>query len=208
MSLVEFATLSFVSIFVIVDPVALPPVFLGMTGGHSQQDQMRMARLACVVTTVVLLGFALFGQQLLQLFHVSLPAFQIAGGLILLIVALDMLQGRRPAMRETPEEEAAGATKDDIAIAPLAVPIMAGPGAITAVVLLSAEAIDMTHRAIVIGNILVVSLISFIILRTAVVSAALFHTVTLRVITRLMGLILAAISVQFILDGIASAKLF
>jgi len=208
MSLVEFATLSFVSIFVIVDPVALPPVFLAMTGGHSQRDQMRMARLACVITAVVLLLFALFGQEILRLFHISLPAFQIAGGLILLIVALDMLQARRPAMRDTPEEEAAGAAKDDIAITPLAVPIMAGPGAITAVVLLSAQAADLTARAIVIGNVVIVSLVSFLILRTAIVSAALFHTITLRVITRLMGLILAAISVQFILDGIAGAALF
>ncbi|OGW86483.1 MAG: hypothetical protein A3C35_05350 [Omnitrophica bacterium RIFCSPHIGHO2_02_FULL_46_11] len=204
----NFAILSFWSLLVIVDPVGIIPTFLAMTERDTKYDRIRMARLASIVTFFVLFIFSLGGQWLLNAFGVTLPAFKIAGGIVLLKVALDMLQARRTALKETPEEQAEGATKDDIAITPLAVPMLAGPGAITTVVLLGGQATSFSHQIVVVANILLVSLIAFLILRLAAVRSSIFSAITLKIISRLMGLLLAAIAVQYILDGIADAQKF
>lgn len=205
--LIEFAILSFWSLFVIVDPITTIPTFLAMTETNSPAQRVRMARLASAVTFVVLVLFSVGGRSLLGAFGVTVPAFEIAGGIVLLKVALDMLQARRTAIKETPEEQAEGINKDDIAITPLAVPMLAGPGAMTAVVLISAQAVSLAHHAIVIGNILLVSLITFLILRLAAVRASIFSAITLKILSRVMGLLLAAIAVQFILTGVQAAHL-
>ncbi|HLD55998.1 MAG TPA: NAAT family transporter [Candidatus Omnitrophota bacterium] len=204
----HFFIFSFWSLFVIVDPITVVPVFLSMTGQDTNQDRVRMARLACLVTFFVLLCFSLGGSWILKIFGVTLPAFEIAGGIVLLKIAIDMLQGRRTLLKETPEEEAEGATKEDIAITPLGVPMLAGPGAITAVVLLGSRSESIVQHGIVIANIFLVSLIAFLTLRFAVFRSSIFSTITLKIISRLMGLILAAIAVQFILNGWAKAQAF
>lgn len=198
----NFIILSFWSLFVIVDPIGLVPAFLAMTEESKPKDRIRMAKLASIVTFFVLLLFAIGGSLILQSFSITIPAFEIAGGIILLKIALDMLQARRTALRETPEEQAEGLTKDDIAITPLAVPMLAGPGAITAVVLLAQQSNSFFQTSIVVINIFVVSLITFLILRIAASKSALFSGITLKIISRLMGLLLAAIAVQFILNGL------
>ena len=202
---IHFAILSFWSLFVIVDPITVIPAFLAMTGKDSRQEQLRMARIASIATFLVLLVFSFAGRWLLRAFGITMPAFQIAGGIVLLIVALDMLQARRTAIKETPEEQAEGLSKADIAITPLAVPMLAGPGAMTAVVLLSGEAVSPLHYGIVAFNIFLVSLIVFLILRFAIFRSSILTPITLKILARLMGLLLAAIAVQFILDGIGDA---
>lgn len=164
-----------------------------------------MANLASLVAFAVLCTFALGGKWILGIFGISMSAFEIAGGIILLKVALDMLQARQTAIKETPEEQAEGEAKDDIAITPLAVPILAGPGAITAVVLLSGQSASFFYRAAVVGNIFLVCLITFLILRVAAKGSTIFSAITLKIITRLMGLLLAAIAIQFVLNGIQNA---
>src|SRR3989338_6476738 len=156
---VSFIILSFWSLFVIVDPIAAVPSFLAMTQQNSQEERIRMAGLASCVAGCVLVIFSLAGGWILNAFGITLPAFEIAGGIILLKIALDMLQARRTALKETPEEEAEGITKEDIAITPLAVPMLAGPGAITAVVLLSGQSTDFFHYLVVACSIVAVSLI-------------------------------------------------
>jgi len=203
---INFIILSFWSLFVIVDPVGAIPTFLAMTARNKTRDRVRMARLASVVTFFVLVLFSFGGKWILSAFGVSMPAFEIAGGVILLKVALDMLQARQTALKETPEEQAEGKDKDDVAITPLAVPMLAGPGAITAVVLLSAQTTNAQQHAIVAVNIFLVSLITFIILRFAAIRSSILSAITLKIITRLMGLLLAAIAVQFILNGVASVR--
>lgn len=202
----NFIILSFWSLFVIVDPIGAVPTFLAMTEQDSKKSRIRMARLASVVAFFVLFVFSLGGKWALNAFGVTMPAFEIAGGIVLLKVALDMLQARQTALKETPEEQAEGANKEDIAITPLAVPILAGPGAITAVVLLSGQATSPFHHVVVVGNIFLVSLITFLILRMAAIRSAIFSAITLKIIARLMGLMLAAIAVQFVLNGIASLR--
>ncbi len=198
----NFIILSFWSLFVIVDPIGLVPAFLAMTEQSSSEGRVRMAKLASIVTFFVLLLFAFSGNWILKAFGVSVPAFEIAGGIILLKIALDMLQARRTALKETPEEQAEGLTKDDIAITPLAVPMLAGPGAITAVVLLGQQSSSALQFSIIAVNIFLVSLITFWILRIAAFHSSIFSAITLKIISRLMGLLLAAIAVQFILNGI------
>lgn len=205
MNLTDFAILSFGSIFVIVDPLALAPPFLAMTKDHTKDERVRTAAVASVATFFTLVLFAFFGQFIFKGFGITLPAFEIAGGIILMIIALDMLKARRTAVRETPEEQAEGMSKDDIAIFPLAVPMLAGPGAITAVILLSNEAVTFGHHLVLVGNIFLVSLLSFLILRLSALKSHLLSVIAMKLITRLMGLLLASIAVQFILDGVMTA---
>lgn len=200
--IVNFIILSFWSLFVIVDPVGLVPAFLVMTEHNNIGEKVHVAKIASIVTFLLLVSFALGGRWILSIFGISFSAFEIAGGIILLKIALDMLQAKRTALKETPEEQAEGSAKEDIAITPLAVPMLAGPGALTAVVLLCKQAPNFIYGGIVIGNIFFVSLITFLILRLASYRSTVFSTISLKIMTRLMGLLLAAIAIQFILNGI------
>src|SRR5204862_1377927 len=140
MNLPEYTLLAIGSLFVIVDPIATVPAFLAMTANDTPQQRIRMARVACIVSAVILLLFATTGKLIFNFFGITIPAFQIAGSIVLLLVALDMLRARRSAVQETTEETDAGAAKEDVAVTPLAVPMLAGPGAITTAVLLHNKA--------------------------------------------------------------------
>ncbi len=206
MNLLDFAILSFGSLFVIVDPITLVPTFFAITPHNNQTERIRMAAVASIVAFGVLLLFAIGSQWIFMTFGITLPAFQIAGGIILLKIALDMLQARRTAVKETSEEQAEGANKEDVAITPLAIPMLAGPGAITATILLASKAVTFEHQLILFANIFLVSLLSFLILRFFAMRS-IFSVIALKVFTRLMGLILSVIAVQFILNGLEAAKI-
>src|SRR5262245_29028957 len=141
----EFSLLAFSSLFVIVDPIAVVPGFLAITPLDTPSQRERMARLASLVMAGVLLAFALLGKWIFQFLGITLPAFQIAGSIILLLVALDMLKAQRSRVQETREETEAGAQKLDIAITPLAIPMLAGPGAISTAILLQNQATGVTQ---------------------------------------------------------------
>jgi multiple antibiotic resistance protein len=198
----DFAVLSFASLIVIVDPVGLVPPFLAMTEGRTAEDRVRTSALASGVTFAILVLFSFFGRAIFKSFGISLPAFEVAGGVILLVIALDMLRARPTAVRESPEEQAEGMSKEEIAIFPLAIPMLAGPGAITAVTLLAQRAVTLEHRLVLLGNIALVSLASFLILRFAARRSSSLSVIVLKITTRLMGLMLASIAVQFILNGV------
>ena len=202
----NFAVLSFWSIFVIVDPIGAVPTFLAMTRQNTRSERIRMAALASFVACLVLVAFSLGGIRILAPFGVTMPAFEIAGGILLFKVAFDMLQGRQTALKETPEEQAEGVTKEDIAVTPLAVPMLSGPGAITAVVLLGVQTAQAVQHAVIIVNIVLVSFLTFLILWVAAVRSEMFSTITLKIVTRLMGLLLSEIAMQFVLNGIAHVK--
>src|SRR5881394_575749 len=140
MSLTEYTLLAASSLFVIVDPLAVIPAFLAMTPTDSPEQRVRMARLACCVMAGVLLVFSLAGKWMCKFLGITMPAFQIAASIVLLLVALVMLRAQRSRVQETSEETNAGAEKADIAITPLAVPMLAGPGAISTAILLRAQA--------------------------------------------------------------------
>jgi multiple antibiotic resistance protein len=208
MSLVAYCFLALSSLFVIVDPIATIPAFIAMTPRDSVTSRLRMARLACLVAAGVLILFAVSGQWIFRLLGITLPAFQIAGSVLLLRIALDMLYAKRSAAQETREETEAGATKDDVAITPLGVPMLAGPGAISTSLILMNQAQDWEQRTALLLSIVVVSFASYLVLRLSVYGARWLNPSAIKLITRLMGLLLAAIAVQFALNGLEQTALF
>jgi multiple antibiotic resistance protein len=200
--------LSGASLFVIIDPIATVPAFLAMTPKDGPEARIRMARLACIISAGILILFVLTGQALFRFMGITLPAFRIAGSIVLLLVALDMLRARRSPVKETMEETYAGAEKDDIAITPLAVPMLAGPGAISTTILLHSQSPDMNHTLALLGTILIVSAVSYLIFRVAAKGATRFISpIAMKIVERLMGLLLAAVAIQFAIDGLSDLGL-
>ncbi len=202
MTLTEYGLFAFSSLFVIVDPVAAVPAFVAMTSRDTVAQRLRMARVACLVMVGLLAGFALVGQSVLHLLGITLPAIQVAGALVLLLVALDMLRAQRSPVQETAEETAAGSSKEDIAITPLAIPMLAGPAAISTIILLEAQATTWAHRGMLFACLALVGLASYIIFALGATGAKWLSPIADRIITRLMGLLLAALAVQFIFNGL------
>jgi multiple antibiotic resistance protein len=200
--LAEYALLALGSLFAIVDPIATVPAFLAMTSRDTVAHRLRTARVACLTAVGLLAGFALLGQTLFKVLGVTLPAFQVAGGLVLLLVALDMLRAQRSPVQETAEETAEGTGKEDIAITPLAMPMLAGPGAISTVILLDAQAQGWLQRVVLLACLSTVGLASYIVLTVAGRGARWLSPIALKIITRLMGLVLAAVAIQFIFNAL------
>jgi multiple antibiotic resistance protein len=197
-----YILLAFSSLFIIVDPLAAIPAFISMTPDDKPEDRQRMAALACMVMAGVLIVFGLAGKWIFKFLGITMPAFQIAASIVLLLVALDMLRAQRSRVQETTEETAAGTRKTDIAITPLAVPMLAGPGAISTVILLQARAADFLQRSALFGCILAVALASYLILHVAARGARWLNPIALRITTRIMGLLLAAVAIQFMLNAL------
>lgn len=206
MNLLEYTFLAASSLFVIVDPLAAVPAFIAMTPNDTPAERTRTAKLACFVMTGVLLAFAFAGKWIFKFLGITMPAFQIAASIVLLLVALDMLRAQRSRMLETKEETAAGAEKTDIAITPLAIPMLAGPGAISTVILLQSQSNDIPHGVALCGCIFLVSLASYGILRMAAHGAKSLNPIALKISTRIMGLLLAAVAIQFMLNALKSLK--
>ncbi len=206
MRLHEFILLAASSLFVIVDPIATVPAFLAMTPLDTPEQRIKMARLACWIMAGVLLIFSVAGKLIFQFLGITLPAFQIAASLILLLVALDMLRAQRSRVKETSEETAAATEKADIAVTPLAIPMLAGPGAISTVILLQNEAKGVAQHIALYVCIIGVSMASYAILRVATRGARWLNPIAMRITTRIMGLLLSAMAIQFLLNGIRELK--
>jgi multiple antibiotic resistance protein len=202
MNLFEYILLAGSSLFVILDPIATVPAFLAMTPNDTAEERIRMARLACIVTAGVLLFFSITGHVLFKLVGITLEAFQMAGSIVLLIVALDMLKARRSPVQQTVEETRVGLAKEDIAITPLAMPMLAGPGAITTSILLNNQAPSLTYRLALYGCIVVVSMLCFFMLRWAALGARWMNPIAMKITTRIMGLLLAALAIQFMINAL------
>jgi multiple antibiotic resistance protein len=201
----EFFIVAFASLFAIVSPLSGVPAFLAMTPNDTPTERARMARTACVTAAGVLLFFALTGQAIFRFLGVSLPAFQIAGGLFLFLISLDLLRAKDDEGKITAEERRFGETKRDIAITPLAVPLIAGPGAMSTTILLRNEAPGPAGVTALAAAILAVLGCSYLIFKYGARGAGWLSPVALRVTSRLMGLILGALAVQFVLNGISQA---
>lgn len=193
--------------FVIMDPIGNAPAFLAMTSHNTAAERIRMARLACFVAAILLIVFTVSGEMVFRFLGISLPAFQLAGSVILLLVALDMLRAQRSRVLETQEETEAAASMTDIAITPLAVPLLAGPGAISSALLLKGKADSWEKFIALLAVIAVVSLLSFVVFAIAARGARWLGPIALRVTTRIMGLLLAAIAMQFLLNALKDVGL-
>ena len=195
------------SLFVIVDPLAVVPAFLAMTPNDTAEQRIRTARLACCVTAGVMLAFSIAGQLIFKFMGITMPAFQIAASILLLIVALDMVRAQRSRVQETHEETRAGTEKTDIAVTPLAIPMLAGPGAISTTVLLQNEAKTIPQHIALYGCILAVSFVSYLVLRVAARGTRWLNPIMMSIAIRIMGLLLAAVAIQFMLNAIKAFRL-
>ena len=200
----RFALVTFTSVLFIVDPVAAIPTYLVITQQESPLERRRTARRACIAMTVLLVVFAASGTALFQAFGITLPAFRTAGGLILWFVAMDMLHGERRT-QEGRDEVYEGQIKEDVALTPLAIPMLAGPGAISTAIVIAGQARGAVQTAVVYASIVLTGFISYLSLRLGEPLLGRLGKTGIRVVTRIMGLILAAVAVQFVFSGVREA---
>jgi multiple antibiotic resistance protein len=200
--LVTFTLLAVSSLFAVLDPIAAVPAFVAMTASDTPESKLRMARLACSVAGGVLMLFAAAGNLIFKVMGITLPAFELAGSILLLRMALDMLYAKRSAARETEEEVAEGAAKEDIAITPLGVPMLAGPGSISTALILFHQAQGPAEVFALFGSIIVVCVAAYVILWVVVHGANYVNPLALKLLTRLFGLLLAAVALQFMLNAL------
>jgi multiple antibiotic resistance protein len=201
-TVLEFALLAVTSIFFLVDPFAVIPMFLAITQGSPEPERRQMARRSAWTCAIVLCSFALAGSLIFKMFGITLPAFKIAGGIILLQIGLDMLQARQSHTKVTDEETAEGAAKSDASIIPLGMPMLAGPGAISTVMVLIGESHAIWQQAIIYATIIFTAVVSYLVLAGADRVRRYLGETGIRIMMRLMGLLLVALAVQFVANGL------
>jgi multiple antibiotic resistance protein len=199
----KFAVVALSAMFFVVDPIANVPIFLTITASDSAAQRRRIAWRAALATWVTLSIFALAGGLIFQAFGISLGAFKIAGGLMLLLMSVDMMRAQPSPTRTTAEEQGEARARDDIAIFPMAIPMLAGPGAIaTVMVLMSRAAWHPVRTTAVFVAVTVTCLLVWLLMRSAANAERLLPKTLLRAFERIMGLLLAAVAVEFIAGGI------
>jgi multiple antibiotic resistance protein len=198
----DFIISALVTLLVVVDPIGLAPIFIGVTHGLPKAARRSVALRACIIAGAILIGMALVGEPLLQRLGITLPAFEISGGLLLFWIAAEMVYGTRSERESKAAEQAVEEHIRIVAAFPLAIPLMAGPGAIAATVLLSGQAHDPMTFATLIGVIVAVCLITLLAFHFASALKHALGTTGNIVLSRLLGVILAALSVQYVINGL------
>jgi multiple antibiotic resistance protein len=191
-----------VALFVILDPFAAVPIYLALTKTYTKSERGRVANIAAITVLVVLVIASLTGESLLHGMGTSLASFRVGGGIVLLLMALAMLNGQTGAVRTTPEEEAEAEDRSAIAVVPLALPLMAGPGSISSVIIQMHRSNGEYHEILVISCIVIVCLLLWLVLRMATTIGRALGQIGLNIINRLFGLILAAIAVEIMANGL------
>ncbi len=200
---VRFSLLALSSIFFLVDPFAALPTFLAVTEGANGVRRKQIARKATLTAWIVLTLFSVAGKYLFQLFGISIAAFEIAGGIILLLIGLDMLEAKRSATQESSEEAEEATHKQDAGIVPLGVPMLAGPGSITSVMVLVGQVQVWWQMAAIMGSILVTAVICYLVLGNSDRVAKALGETGIRILVRVMGLLLVALAVQYFVNGMS-----
>jgi len=194
-----FLITTFVTLFVVIDPLALVPMFLALTQGQPAKQRRAIAIRACLTAIGILTVFGAFGEAVLGFIGISMPAFRVAGGLLLFLTALEMLFERRTKRRENQTEEDDG---HDPSVFPLAIPLIAGPGAIASMILLAGQNPGLEGLAVVVAVMIVVVTLSMVSFMASDLMERVLGKTGINVITRLLGMLLAALSVQFVLEGL------
>ncbi|HZP03321.1 MAG TPA: MarC family protein [Terracidiphilus sp.] len=202
--IVRFSLLAFSSVFFLVDPFAAIGSFLAITAGADRARRKRMARKGAFTCFVVLTSFAVAGQLIFRMFGITLPAFEIAGGLILLLIGLDMLEARRSPTQETTGDTEEAAAKEDAGIVPLGIPMLAGPGAISSVMVLVGQVPSLIgwQMAAILASIAITAFTSYWVLAGADRVRGVMGETGIRILVRIMGLLLVALAMQFFVNGL------
>jgi len=201
----NFALSSFITLFIIVDPIVNVPLFMAILANFKKSDRKKMVKKATIIAAIVLIIFTLAGDTIFRLLSIEMYSFRIAGGLLLFIISIEMLFGRRPHTKSSAEEEEEALIKEDVVVTPLAVPLLTGPGAITTGIVLLHAANGTTNKILLFLDIGLVFLISYFILSRSEKAFEILGKTGTMVIVRIMGLLLAAIAVQFVITGVEEA---
>ena len=198
---------AFITLFVVIDPPGCAPIYAGLVSGASQRQATTMAVRACVIAAAILIVFALFGEQLLNALHIELNSFRLAGGIMLFVIALDMVFEKRTQRREERAEKiiaqnAQTPEVEDVSVFPMAMPMIAGPGSIATIMLLMAKAEGTQQTLVILGAMLAVIVLTLVALIAARPLMKLLGASVEAVITRLLGVLLAALAVQYVIDGV------
>lgn len=200
--LFTFFIFSFTSLITLVDPIGFAPIYLSLVDGMTKDEKKRVARKGTITALIVLISFWLLGRIIFSIFGITVHAFRIAGGILFFKVGMDMLEAKISRRRSTPAEEEEAGNKEDIGYTPIGIPLIAGPGAITSVMILSTEAIDLLHKIMLLLAIISVMILTYMTFITADKLTERFGRTGLRIMQRIMGLILMVMAVQFIINGV------
>ena len=192
----------FIGLFSIVNAIGAMPVFINLTKNLARDQTLRSARMAAYTLFVVLMMTLLMGEALLHFFGISIASFRVGGGILLLLMAISMMHARMSSARHTPEEAEDRENSDTVAVVPIGLPLLAGPGAISAVIVYAARYPSFYHYIILGISILMVSILTWLILRSSFYISNLIGKTGINIVTRIMGLIIAAIAVEFIANGL------
>ena len=203
-SIAAFVFSTLTTLLLVVDAPAAVPMFLSMTGADSEEHRRRTAFRAAVAAGIVLTAFGALGGLIFRVLGISLGDFRIAGGVLLFLLAIDMLRAQRSRQRTSPEEEAEGVDRPDVSIFPLAIPMLAGPGATSTVMVLVTRAGQIWQYAVVFGSIVLTAWAAYWMLRGALTVQRRLGRTGMNVLQRVMGLILAATAVQFVVEGVSN----
>jgi len=193
---------SFVAILAIINPIGIVPIFLALTTGETPAERKHTAHISAYSVATILLMSAFAGEAILAFFGLGLPSFRVGGGILVLLMAISMLQAKQSRLRQSPSEAEYAEEKENVAVVPLAMPLMAGPGAISLAIIHGHQAISMPQKIILALSILSVALVVLISLHLAKPIGKALGVTGLNIATRIMGLILASIGVQMIALGL------
>ena len=191
-----------IALLAIVNPIGSVPIFISATDGWSKQDRAKTAKTVAFTVSIVLAVAAFLGDQILDFFGITIPSFQVGGGILLMLIAISMMHGKQSGTRQTPEEAQTLAEREVIAIVPLSIPLLAGPGAISSMILAAQQSSGFTGHLFLIVPIFIISVIIWLVLRLSVGISNQLGTIGINIVTRLMGLILAAMAVEFVAHGL------
>ena len=198
----SFFLLTFSSLFTLLNPIGIVPIILSLTESTNLQEYNKIIRKSTLFACLILLVFAFMGKLIFSFYGITVYAFKIAGGILFLRIGINMVEVTMSRTKSTPKESEEAANNEDIALTPIGIPLIAGPGAITSVMILSAQATTFTHKLIFYLNIVLTLFITFILLKIAKKLTKILGTTGLRVIERIMGMILMVVAIQFIIDGL------
>ncbi len=190
------------AILVIVDPFGAIPIFISITSDETPKQRANTARIASFTLAVVLIAAALAGEPLLKLLGIRLASFQVGGGILILLLSLSMINAKVSPTKQTPEEEIEAVAKENVAVVPLAVPLLAGPAAISTVIVFAHRSDDWSAKGFVIFSVILVALLTWVLLRLSIPLSHKLGRTGINTFTRAMGMVLSAIAIEFIATGL------
>lgn len=191
-----------VALFAIVNPIGSVPIFISATDGWSREDRARTAKIVAITVFIVLSVSAFIGDKILNFFGISIPSFQVGGGILLMLIAISMMHAKQSGTRQTPEEAQTLAEREAIAIVPLSIPLLAGPGAIGNMIIAAQQNSSFSGHLSLVVPVFIIAVIIWLVLRLSASISSQLGSIGINIVTRLMGLVLAAMAVEFVAHGL------